>query len=462
MLGELLVKFPGTTRGAEYSLWRGEALYKLGRLEEAQALYRRAERLGSDIASCAMALGWCASDAGQAAEALAEFDRAARACAGCRLQDDIALGRGYNLARLGRVEEAGRLFERILETTAPADAYDGPGAPDALEPPDSTATDRYARASALFASLTAAEGASPLGARALLWEGEALLRAGALREAAERFERIGRHGGASDTLRALGQLAYGRVRAYLGDPGAALPALRAALAANVLDATQRAAGERTLLACELAQCDSLIAGGKPDEALQLCEELIARGPAAGRQRDGLDFLVARCREGLGEPRVAAQAFFELGDAADPALRAEALRRAGLLFARSGDDRRALEACRRRLALDLDPAQAADTRALLAASYARLGERSEAANEWERVADGGPEVPDSLRAAGHYALGRIAFDAADWDFAARALANADSLGYGGDARSLSQEARRRAAAAGDGSDSVPPPGQGRDR
>jgi tetratricopeptide (TPR) repeat protein len=476
-LGELLVKFPGTARGAEYNFWRGEALYRLGRIDEAQAQYRRAERLGSDVASCAMALGWCASDAGDPAGALAEFARASRACGGCRLQDDIALGRGYNLARLGRVDEAGRLFEQILENDASPDAagaLDGLGAPDrrgapggpgmsiATTPPDSSAIDRYSRASALFASLSAAEGASQLGARALLWEGEALWRAGALREAAERFERMEQQGGASDTLRALGQLAYGRVRAQQGDPGAALTALRAALAANVLDAPQRAAARRTLLACELAQCDTLIARGKPAEALSLCEELSAGAPAEGGSRDALRFLSARCREGLGETRVAAQAFFELADAADPVLRAEALRRAAVLFGRAGDDRGALEACRRRLTLDLDPAQAAETRALMAATYERLGERSEAANEWERIANGGPEVPYSLRAAGNYALGRIAFDAADWDFAARALANADSLGYGGDARSLSREALRRAAAGGNDSDRAPAPAPGRDR
>jgi tetratricopeptide (TPR) repeat protein len=470
ILGDLLMRFPATEHGAEYNLWRAEALVRLGRAEEAHVLYGRAERFGADAASCAYARGWCELAAGRDRESLIEFERASQICRACPLALDIALGRGYALARLGRTDEAARAFALLFA------GDDEEGEPDTSSP-DSDAYGvggderRYQMASSLFAELSRAAGESALGARALWWEGQALVRAGEAREAIERFQRLQTHAGASDTVRVGAHLACAETYASLGALDDALHAYRAALATGALSAGQRQAALAASLACErdlgqydaalgtlatfaleypraarveesrLALAESLRGAGRCDDALRLYGEFLARADQRDARRDTARMHHAACLEVLGQASRAAQAYLALEDANDPRMGSEALLRAGRALRVAGEERRALDVLQRRLGLDLSPGDAAATRAELALAFATIGERVAAVNEWDKVVNGGSGVPDSLKALGNYHLGRAALEAGEYDAAIRALTIADSLGHGSAARMLLEDARR---------------------
>lgn len=492
-LADLQLKFPATARAAEYAFWRGEALYQLGRLGEARALFERAERLGADAMRCAYALGWCAADEGRAALALELFDRALRACARCELADDLRLGRAYGLARLGRLDDADaeilRLCKRwdepldsllLQEPEAEPDAGAGDEGParlgdePAARPAIAPGPARRAAAER-FVEVARAEPASALGAHALYWAGAILQRAGQACEAVQTLRRGADHPGASDALRARILVARAGAARLCGGVGASVADYREALAGGVLGAQERRTVYVALIgdlaragdwsgaqeALAAMEGEGLRGGAELSEArLQLAAALASagRGPEAQRcyedwlaenagspRADEIRLRRAELIEAGGDWESALREYAILADTALPAMQSQALERAGMLHLLRREDRPALDAFRRRLALALSPAEAAETRARIAAAHERQGERAAASNEWEKIAHAGPQVPDSLRALGSFQLGRIALESGDARSALREFEAADSLGYGPEASRWVAEARRRAQA-----------------
>lgn len=469
VLDDLLVKFPGTPRRGEYVFWRGEALYRLGRTEEARALFERAQRMGEDPARCAYALAWCACDEGRYDLALDQFARAARADDGGPLAVDIVLGRAYSLARLDRLRAADQEISALLERMGLEAAAAAAGDSAALAP-----RARCEEAAKRFIETARLEISSPAGAYALLWAGELLLRAEAPCEAARALREAERHSGVSDTLRARILKARAGALAGCGQAVSAAEDYRRALESGLLSPAERAAAYAALFRAEvlagnwdgargavealereglaagpdmaaarLELAGALAAAGRPAEALQCYDawlEAHPRDPAA----DGIRLRRAALLEAQGDAEGALREYRILGDTAAPETAAGALERAGLLLVRQARDRQALDAFRRRLRFDLPPAEAFATRAHLAAAYARLGERASASNEWEKVANAGPQVPDSLRAEASYQMGRIALEGGETRTAVRALEAAVELGHGPEAAALLEEALRRQA------------------
>lgn len=323
VLDELLLKFPGAPRTAEFHFWRGESLYRLGRLAEARTFFTRAERLGGDAARCAYALGGCDFQEERWEAALHGFDHARSLGGVGTLDGDLALRRGECLRRLGRDAEAAAALAEA-ETLAATDL-----------------------APARESSVTAQENRAPLsgvGDDADERRAAELQRAGRFREA---------------------QTAY---RAWM---------------------------------------DCMVTND--------ARRLVGR------------FRIAQCFEALGELRDAAAEYAALSAVPGFAQPGEARLRAGRLWIRAGEPRRALGLLQGRSALALGPAEAARTHALAAEAFESLGEETAAANEWEKVTQAGTGAPDSLRALGQLHLGRRAFSAGEWEAAYAAFAAADSLG-----------------------------------
>jgi tetratricopeptide (TPR) repeat protein len=427
VLDDLLLRFPGAARASDFHFWRGEALYRLGRLPEARPHFTRAERLGADPARCAYALGACDYQEGEWESALRHLDRA-RELGGVGAQDaDLARRRGQCLLRLGRSAEAGAAF---------------------------------AEAEALGRGVATPRGIAPegtAGAWALYWEAYSLLQAGEHAEAARRFRTLQVHPAAPDSLRLRASLGCGEASRGAGDLGGAIACFRtvcespsaaaglrrsacASLFSTLLEAKDwtgarqtleeiqallPAAGMETDLEAQLAT--ALLRAGRYRDALTAYQTWSNRLDAGDPQRLEARYQVARCREALGEYRGAATEYVALGEIPGCERRGEALKRAAELWMRLEENRRALKALERRLSLDLDPAEAARTHALLAQVYQALKQRAAAANEWEKVVHAAAGAPDSLRAVGNLNLGRKAFEAGQWDVAYAAFVAADSLG-----------------------------------
>ncbi|MCK4412870.1 MAG: tetratricopeptide repeat protein [Candidatus Eisenbacteria sp.] len=457
LLGDLLLKFPGTPRAPEYAFWRGEAFYRLGRLPEAREHYGRAARLGADPVHCAYALGWCEYRAGNYAVALTHFDRAAPRCGRCRLGGDIALRRGNCLFNLGRIEEAAEAFA-AAERLAAADTVDALEREAAFRWAWSLMRlEDYRGARRHFAGIHERNPDDSLAARALYWEGQALFREQDFTAALERFARLLDHPAAGDTLRARALLAGGDAAFNADRVDEAIEWYRRLLEAPGADRVVRRSAHESLFECRqlrgeweaaqlilqdlVVQFPEAIAGG--DRHLQLGDGFFDQRRYADALTTYGDFLeyarpddprmeearyrMARCREELGQTRQAALAFATLGERQGFRYRSPALLRAGVLFLRTGEPRLALQALERRLALDLTPGEAALTRAYLAQAYDELGEALAARNEWEKVARAGSAVAESLRAIGSVHLARSAFEARQWEAAMTAYAAADSLG-----------------------------------
>jgi tetratricopeptide (TPR) repeat protein len=424
LLDDLLLRFPGGPRAPVFLFWRGEALFRLGRLAEARTYYARAERLGADPARCAYALGWCDYREGEWDSALRFFDRARRLGGVGPLDSDLARRRGECLLHLGRGEEA-----------AAALAEDA----------------------SLVADTTRPAGAPATGVWAAYGEAQSRLRAGAYGDAARRFDEVRRDAAAPESLRlraaiGCGEAARGsadRARAIacfreVCDDATAPAALRRGACVSLFGVQIEADdldGARATLAgidanfpgaSATGDLEGRLAGaflrdGRFRDALTLDRAALDRLPSGDPRRWDLRLRIADARDVLGEPREAATEYAALGATAGCPRRAEALRRAAVVWLRLGESRRALRALEARLALALDPTEAARSHALMATALDALGEKTAAANEWEKVARAATTVPDSLRAVADLHLGRSAFAAGQWDAAYDAFAAADSLG-----------------------------------
>jgi len=462
IFGDLVRKFPATARAGEYRFWRGEALYRLGRLDEARAEYVRAENLGADRLSCVYASAWCSYRQDRFGEALKEFARAAMLCGGCPLASDIAIRRGNCLFNLGRLDESARAFAEAERSAGAAADTTGAGREAAFRSAWALLRlEDYAAAAEQFARVGGEGPSDELAARAVYWEGQAWLRAGDHAAAFDRFQLAAAHPQAPDTLRARAFLATGDAAYNLERPAEAIDWYRRVLESPGADGAMRRAAQESLFECRQLR-------GEWDEAREALDELTANYPDAvaggdrhlqladgffrhGRYRDALqaygDYLerarpddgrqpearyrMARAREALGQWREAAEAYAALGEVPDFHYAADALLRAGVLYLEGGDAQRALVSLERRLGLPLSPAGAGLTRAHLARAYEALGEKRAARNEWEKVAHGGGDIPDSLRAIGSFQLARNAFDNREWSAAFAAFRAADSLGLPGE-------------------------------
>lgn len=457
LLGELIVRFPGTSHGAEYNFWRAEAYYQLGRRDDARRHYRRALALGADPAACTYALGWCDYEEHRYAQALVHFDRALALCRGCPFAADLLLRRGNCLFNLGRIEEAERSFAQAA-SQARGGSLAGLGGEATFQRGWALLRlEDFAEARAAFARIRAEQGDTAMGAEALYWEAVAFFRQELYDQAAERFRAVQSMRGVPDSLRVRAQLGLGDCHFNSGDFRGAVEWYRSILAApGAADPLVQTAHE-SVFECRVALnewdlADSALATlaarfphaqGLVDRYLQVAEgyfrekryrsaidafgSFLERAPTQDPRLLNVRFQIARSREALGEREVAAAAYEALGEREDFRDRSEALLRAGMLRLDGGQPREALRPLEKRLALELDPAQTALTRAYLADGYQKLGERQAARGEWEKVAAPGGGASDSLRAVANLRLGRMAFEQREWQGAFLHFAAADSLG-----------------------------------
>ncbi len=457
LLGEVIVRYPGTDQGAEYNFWRAEAYYRLERRDDARRHYRRALALGADPAACSYALGWCDYEEGRYAAALTHFDRALALCRDCPFAVDLLLRRGNCLFNLGRIEEAERSFARAA-SQAQAGALAGLSGEATFQRGWALLRlEDFAGARAAFARIREEQGENALGSEALYWEAVAFFRQELYDQAAERFRAVQAGRGTPDSLRSRAQLGLGDCHFNLGDYRGALEWYRGILgspgaADEMLQTAHESVFECRVALNEWDLADSALATlearfpraqGLADRHLQVAEgylrekryqsaldafgNFLERAPTQDPRLLGVRYQIARCREELGQRDAAAAAYEALGEREDFRDRSEALLRAGVLRLEGGQAREALRPLEKRLALDLNPAQTALTRAYLADGYQRLGERQAARAEWEKVAARGGGATDSLRAVANLRLGRLAFEGREWQAAFLHFAAADSLG-----------------------------------
>ncbi len=438
LLGDLVLRFPDTAHGAEYNYWRAEAFRRLGRLAEARRHYRRAYMLGADPAACSAGLGWCDIREERWTDALARYEYALASCSGCPFLAELWRRHGDCLLQLGRTGDAEESFAR-----AAAESLALLGGQGQLQPGWSLLRhEDWAGARAAFAQVRRREGRTATARAALYWESVAAFRQGLYEAAAAGFRDVLFDRSAADSLRARAQLGLGDCRMRLGDLGGAAEWYRGVLvsvdaarevvrdalaslfecqagleawdqaAALLSDLEQRFPEVRDLAERHLRVADGQWRARRWAAALAAYGEFLARAPAQDPRRLTVDFRIGRCHEELGELEVALTAFGALGDSTACRQRAEALLRVGALQLALGRPQAALAALERRLALGLDPAQTALTRARLAESYERLGERQAARNEWEKVAGAGMGASDSLRAVARRRLQALAERARD--------------------------------------------------
>lgn len=460
LLGDLVVKFPGTGHAGEYHFWRAESFYRLGRMEMARRHYRRAAQHGAGAVQCAYALGWCDYEEGRFENALDQFDRARRLCQGCSFEADIHLRRGNCLFNIGRIAEAAEAFS-IAVALAQVDSL-GLGREAAFRQAWTLLRlEDFIGAEAAFAEIREREGTTPLGAKALYWEGQAIFRREEFGPALARFVAVLEHPGAPDTLRTLTLLAAGDACFNAGEYDQALEWYRRILEAPAASRKLRQTAHESLYECRVLReewdqaravlrdleagfpeskglgekhhqlAEGLYRERRYTDALEAYADFLERSDAADPRQLQVRFRMARCREELGQRSQAAAAYEALGSQEGFRRRSDALLRAGVLRLDLGEAREALRPLELRLTLALDPSQDALTRAYLAEAYDHLGEREAARNEWEKVVHGGSGAPDSLRAMGSLQLGRMAFREREWDAAYRNFSAADSLGLAGE-------------------------------
>ncbi|MBD3236671.1 MAG: tetratricopeptide repeat protein, partial [Candidatus Eisenbacteria bacterium] len=457
LFGELILRFPGTRYAGEYHFWRAEAFYRLGRLSEAIRHYSQAERHEAYAARAAYALGWCEYDAGRFQAALDHFLRARTACRECPFAADLALRAGNCLFNLGRIDEAADAFATAARLAAAQQLGDlAQEAAFRLAWTDFRQA-RFRQAAQRFERIRQRERDTPLGARALYWEGQALFRQDRYADALERLQRVLRHAGTGDTLRARALLAVGDAHFNAGEVGEAIGWYRRVLESPGADRALARSAQESVIECRLrlGETDAAreeierLASAFPEaegvaeryrqigesyfrerryqDALAAFADFLERTPPGDPRVSEVRFDMARAREASGQTIEAARAFEALGSSAQFRRPADALLRAGRLYLQAGEPSRALTVFEQRLAFDLEPAAAARTRAHLAQAYSELEQPTAAQNEWEKVAHAGSGAPDSLRAVASLQLGRMAFAQQLWSDAAARFAAADSLG-----------------------------------
>jgi tetratricopeptide (TPR) repeat protein len=478
LLGDLVVKFPGTEYTAEYYFWRAEAFYNLGRIDSARQNYDRAVRNGADPIRCAYALGWCDYKEGRYDSALDHFDRAAQQCHDCPFVVDLFMRRGNCLFNVGRIEEAADAFSQAAVMTL--------NAPDSLQNNDAAfhhawalmRLQEFSAAGDIFAHIAVSEGNSPLGARATYWEGQSLFRRESYADARGKFELVLHHSAASDSMKANATLAvadgffnlkrYRKAldwyRQLLETPGGnramqrtaheSIFECRGALgewkeAQIVLDAlTEEFPESQGLGERHLQVAEGCFRQRRYSDALESYREFLEQGHHDDPRLLRVRYQMAICREQLGNRLEAANAYATLGDQPEFRQRSESLMKAGILYLALDENRKALGVLEKRLALTLDPPQSALTRAHLADAYQQLDEIIAARNEWEKVIAGGSGATDSLRAIGNLQLGRMAFSERDWEGAYHGFSAADSLGIATDVFRLAYWAGESAYRLGD--------------
>jgi tetratricopeptide (TPR) repeat protein len=343
------------------------------------------------------------------------------------LAGDLLLRRGSCLLNLGRVDEAEQSFA-LAAAQAATDSLADLGGEATFRPGWSLLRmEDYARARGAFEQIRRREGDNATGAAALYWEAVACFRQGLYDQAAPRFREVLSMRAAPDSLRARARLGLGDSRLNLGDHRGAVESYRHILedpgtARDVVRTAHDSLFECRVALHEWDQADSVLADleqrfpevqglaerhmrvaegylqvGRYPAALESYGDFLERASRQDPRLDAVRFRMARCREEMGERAAAAAAFEALGEHEDFRDRSEALLRAGALRLALGQPREALGSLEKRLALELDPSQAALTHAYLAESYQELGERQAARGEWEKVASAGAGASDSLRA-----------------------------------------------------------------
>jgi len=457
LLGDLIIKYPGTEHGGEYNFWRAEVFYRLGRLDSAREHYRRAERLGADPIRCAYALGWCEYKEADYLAALVHFDRASSLCRACPYREDLFMRRGNCLFNTGDIAGAASAFARAAELTAFDEditlhqqaAYRHGWALYRLRD--------FTGAAGVFEEIYRREGDTPLGAWVLYWTGQSHFRLQNYVAAKQILERVSKHSAAPDSLRAQAILAVGDGCFNLADYRGALDWYRRLLEAPGADRPLLRTAHESIFECRGALGEWKEAGlildrltsefpeseGLGEKYLQIADGYFRASQfsnALGAYRTFLEeghlddprlvrarHQMAICHENLGNQKMAADTYAVLGDLDDFRYRSAVLLKAGRLYVDLKENRRALAVLEKRLTLDLDPGQTALSRAYLAEVYQKLDELPAARREWELVVARDSGAPDSLRAVGSLYLGRLAFGDRDWAGAFQGFSRADSLG-----------------------------------
>ncbi len=376
---------PNCTFAADLSLRRGNCLFNIGRVEEAEAAFADAMALAAArqetllVAESSFRRAWTllrADDFAGAAEAFA----------------DIRVREGHSPRAAEALYWEGQAFFR-------QESY-----PEAIE--------------RLRALLEHPGASDSLKAQTLLAIGDSYFNQDEPGEALEWYRRILEAPGADRILRRTAHESLFECRASQGEWDQA----RALLGelADQYPETQ-GVGERHLTLADgyfrdLRFVDAL------DSYSDFLESAHPEDPRTLRVR----YQMAISRERLGQREAAASAFEALGQESFRH-QSESLLKAGVLRLELGTPELALTTLERRLALTLDPRQEALTRAYLADAYQRLDEPAASRTEWEKVAHAPVGVSDSLRAIASLQLGRLAFGEREWEAAYQGFAVAESLG-----------------------------------
>ncbi len=460
LLGDLIVKYPGTEYGGEYHFWRAEVFYRLGRMDSARDHYKLAERFGADPVRCAYALGWCDYKEADFASALANFDVAAALCADCAYKLDLFMRRGNCLYNTGDIAGSATAFAEAVEFAATGGdvefhnraAYRYGWALIRLQD--------FAAAEPVFEGIYRREANTPLGARALYWFGQSRFRQQKYLAAIDILKQVVTHSTAPDSLQAQASLAVADACFNLGNYPEALEWYRQLLEAPAASRSLRRTAHESIFECRgalgdweaaeqalinlladfpesqglgekhLQVADGYFNKSQFNNALTTYQSFLEEGHPDDPRLVRARYQMAICREKLGQNEAAADAYAALGEIEGFRHQGAVLLASGRLYLKMNNNRRALQVLELRLTLNLDPYQTALTRAHLADAYQKLDELLAARNEWEKVvaADGG--APDSLRAIGSLHLGRLSFGDRNWTGAYHGFSQADSLGISG--------------------------------
>lgn len=370
---------------ADLNLRRGNCLFNIGRVEEAEAAFADAMALAAAqqetllVAESSFRRAWTllrTDNLAAAAEAFA----------------DIRVREGHSPRAAEALYWEGQAFFRQESYRAAAERLrallEHPGAGDSLK------------------------------AHALLAIGDSHFNQDQPGEALEWYRRILEAPGADRTLRRTAHESLFECRASQGEWDQA----RALLGemADQYPETQ-GVGER-----HLTLADGYFRDRRFVDALDSYADFLEASHPEDPRTLRVRYQMAVSRERLGQREAAASAFEALGQESFRH-QSESLLKAGVLRLELGTPELALTTLERRLALTLDPGQEALTRAYLADAYQRMDEPAASRTEWEKVAHAPVGVSDSLRAIASLHLGRLAFGEREWEAAYQGFAVAESLG-----------------------------------